>query len=164
MIGYGPEDNHFVIELTYNYPIHKYELGNDYRAIVIDSDELFEKISKIEHRESGCGRLAVKDPDGHEFKIGKAAQKPKVMRVQVNVADLAKSKNYWHGLLKMPIVEEKESRIRLSYGEDQCEWEIVKSKEPINRGTAFGRIAFSYPGDKRGGQIEARQKVQNGRR
>ncbi|CAI2348756.1 unnamed protein product [Caenorhabditis sp. 36 PRJEB53466] len=146
MIGYGPEDEHFVIELTYNYPIHKYELGNDYRAIVIDSNELFEKISSIEHRKSGCGRLAVKDPDGHEFKIGKAEQTPKVMRVQVNVGDLAKSREYWHGVLGMSIVEEKSSRIRLTYGREQCEWEIVQSKEPLTRGTAFGRIAFSYPG------------------
>ena len=27
MIGYGPEDNHFVCELTYNYGISKYPLG-----------------------------------------------------------------------------------------------------------------------------------------
>lgn len=28
MIGYGPESNHFVIELTYNYGVTNYELGN----------------------------------------------------------------------------------------------------------------------------------------
>lgn len=30
MIGYGDEDNHFVIELTYNYGIKSYKLGNDF--------------------------------------------------------------------------------------------------------------------------------------
>lgn len=30
MVGYGPEDNHFVIELTYNYGIGSYKLGNDF--------------------------------------------------------------------------------------------------------------------------------------
>ena len=30
MVGYGPEDNHFVTELTYNYGVKSYELGNDF--------------------------------------------------------------------------------------------------------------------------------------
>ena len=29
MIGYGPEASHFVIELTYNYGVREYALGND---------------------------------------------------------------------------------------------------------------------------------------
>lgn len=32
MIGYGPEDNHFVVELTYNYGIGAYQLGNDFQV------------------------------------------------------------------------------------------------------------------------------------
>ena len=32
MIGYGQETEHFVLELTYNYGVHKYELGNDYNV------------------------------------------------------------------------------------------------------------------------------------
>ena len=30
MVGYGPEDNHFVVELTYNYGLGSYKLGNDF--------------------------------------------------------------------------------------------------------------------------------------
>ncbi len=32
MAGYGPEDNHFVVELTYNYGIKEYKLGNDFQV------------------------------------------------------------------------------------------------------------------------------------
>jgi len=32
MVGYGPEDDHFVIELTYNYGIGSYQLGNDFKV------------------------------------------------------------------------------------------------------------------------------------
>ena len=32
MIGYGPEDDHFVMELTYNYGIKQYKRGNDYQV------------------------------------------------------------------------------------------------------------------------------------
>lgn len=30
MVGYGPEDDHFVAELTYNYGVGEYQLGNDF--------------------------------------------------------------------------------------------------------------------------------------
>ena len=32
MVGYGAEDNHFVVELTYNYGIKSYILGNDFQV------------------------------------------------------------------------------------------------------------------------------------
>lgn len=35
MIGFGPEDDHFVLELTYNYGIKEYEIGNDFQVIYI---------------------------------------------------------------------------------------------------------------------------------
>lgn len=33
MAGYGSEDDHFVVELTYNYGIKEYKLGNDFQVI-----------------------------------------------------------------------------------------------------------------------------------
>ena len=32
MVGYGSEDEHFVVELTYNYGIKQYKLGNDFQV------------------------------------------------------------------------------------------------------------------------------------
>lgn len=32
MVGYGPEDDHFVVELTYNYGIGTYQMGNDFKV------------------------------------------------------------------------------------------------------------------------------------
>ena len=32
MVGYGPEDNHFVMELTYNYGMKEYKRGNDFKV------------------------------------------------------------------------------------------------------------------------------------
>lgn len=34
MVGYGPEDAHFVVELTYNYGVGEYRLGNDFLVSV----------------------------------------------------------------------------------------------------------------------------------
>ena len=32
MVGYGDEDAHFVVELTYNYGIKSYVKGNDFKV------------------------------------------------------------------------------------------------------------------------------------
>lgn len=32
MVGYGPEDDHFVVELTYNYGIKQYKKGDDFQV------------------------------------------------------------------------------------------------------------------------------------
>ena len=32
MVGFGAEDDHFVAELTYNYGVGEYALGNDFQV------------------------------------------------------------------------------------------------------------------------------------
>ena len=34
MAGFGSEDDHFVVELTYNYGIKEYQLGNDFQVYI----------------------------------------------------------------------------------------------------------------------------------
>ena len=34
MAGFGPEDDHFVFELTYNYGVTDYKKGNDLREVL----------------------------------------------------------------------------------------------------------------------------------
>lgn len=48
MIGYGSEDDHFVIELTYNYGINSYEKGNDFKGITIKSREALERAKALD--------------------------------------------------------------------------------------------------------------------
>lgn len=47
MVGYGPEDNHFVIELTYNYGLGSYNLGNDFLVSIMLYSTFVNKI-KVE--------------------------------------------------------------------------------------------------------------------
>lgn len=47
MVGYGPEDNHFVAELTYNYGIGEYRLGNDFLVSTTLSSKSFLLISVL---------------------------------------------------------------------------------------------------------------------
>lgn len=70
MIGYGPEDTHFVIELTYNYGIKEYETGNDFRAITIRSKDIIERARTNNwpiHEEDG--KFVVQAPGGYKYHI-----------------------------------------------------------------------------------------------
>lgn len=70
MIGYGPEDSHFVIELTYNYGIKEYKMGNDFGGITIRSKEAVERA-----RTDGWpmteenGRYVLQAPGGYKYYI-----------------------------------------------------------------------------------------------
>ncbi|KTG05191.1 hypothetical protein cypCar_00011922 [Cyprinus carpio] len=40
MVGFGPEDDHFVAELTYNYGVGEYRLGNDFLKVSLAVSDL----------------------------------------------------------------------------------------------------------------------------
>lgn len=48
MVGYGAEDNHFVVELTYNYPVKSYEMGNDFLGMTIKSGEVLQRAKDLQ--------------------------------------------------------------------------------------------------------------------
>lgn len=59
MVGFGPEDDHFVAELTYNYGVGEYKLGNDFRVRKVQlhflqRSECLLTISSFHTRESLC--------------------------------------------------------------------------------------------------------------
>lgn len=70
MVGYGIEDTHFVVELTYNYNVNSYELGNDFLGLTIRSSEALSNAKKqnwpVEEKD-GC--FIVKAPGGYPFRL-----------------------------------------------------------------------------------------------
>ncbi|CAI8026888.1 Glyoxalase domain-containing protein 4 [Geodia barretti] len=99
MVGYGSEDNHFVVELTYNYGIKHYAKGNDYQA--------------------PDGSLVVNAPGDYTFCLhDKQSEKPDpVQSVSLGVSDLAASLKYWHELLGMTVVSQSSDRASLTFSE-----------------------------------------------
>lgn len=70
MIGYGPEDTHFVVELTYNYGVSHYESGNDFQGITIRSKEIIEraKTHNWPVKEEN-GKYVLEAPGGYKYYI-----------------------------------------------------------------------------------------------
>lgn len=112
MVGYGPEANHFVIELTYNYGVREYQRGNEFGAIRLRRgaaavlQRAKENAWPIEQLPAGPVRL--RSPDGYAFDVlddGSDAGDP-VAQTTLRCADVGKSVAYWRDVLDMSVVEE----------------------------------------------------------
>ncbi len=80
-VGYGDEQHDTVLELTYNWDTHHYDLGNGFGHIAIEVDDVYEAVEKIRAkggkvvREPGPMKhgntiLAfVEDPDGYKIEL-----------------------------------------------------------------------------------------------
>nr|CAG4648061.1 EOG090X09EK [Moina brachiata] len=147
MIGYGSEDNHFVCELTYNYGVSTYKLGNDFHGLVIQSDDALKNAEALQwpvHETDGTKYLEA--PGGYRFII-MDKQNPEntdpVKKVILASSDLEKSTNYWSGLLQMQVFERSDSKAVLGFAEDQAKLELLAIGTQVDHAKAFGRVAFS---------------------
>ncbi|XP_078404297.1 glyoxalase domain-containing protein 4 [Cetorhinus maximus] len=166
MVGFGPEDNHFVSELTYNYGIGGYRLGNDFLGITIQSSEAVSNAKKQGWAltEDEDGVFVTEDPGGYKFFLVNKEQ-PKtdpVQKVTLAVSDLQRSIDYWSNLLGMKVYEKSDAKKHalLGFADDQCKLELQVIGCPVDHGTAYGRIAFSCPGEQLP-VIETQMKMKN---
>ena len=88
-VGYGPETQQAVIELTYNYGVERYDLGAGFGHIALAVDDAYAACDAIRQRGGKVVREAgpmkhgstviafVEDPDGYKIElIQKGAQRP----------------------------------------------------------------------------------------
>merc|ERR1712122_219103 len=146
MIGYGPEDNHFVLELTYNYTVGSYKLGNDLKGLTLSLPQpLFDKVKTADKDNLGHEQA----PDGYVFHYDLApeGQKPSVSRVSLNCSDLDGAIKFWSGQLGLQVKDKAEKKALLSFCQGQADVELTQLDSKLDRGTAFGRTAFAIPGD-----------------
>lgn len=80
-LGYQPESEGAVIELTHNWDQHEYELGTAYGHIALAVDDVYDACERIRERggeitrepgpmKHGSTILAfVKDPDGYSIEL-----------------------------------------------------------------------------------------------
>lgn len=80
-VGFSSEENQAVIELTYNWDIHEYDLGNAFGHIAIAVDDVYAACERIRQAggkitrepgpmQHGTTVLAfVEDPDGYKIEL-----------------------------------------------------------------------------------------------
>ncbi|XP_054014102.1 glyoxalase domain-containing protein 4 isoform X1 [Hylaeus anthracinus] len=149
MIGYGPEDTHFVIELTYNYGIKEYEAGNDFRGITIRSKEVIERARAKEWPiKEESGKFVLQAPGGYKYYIIDEQQpmdKDPVQKVTLSSSNLQKTIAYWKDILDLKVFNQTDKSVLLGYNENQAKVEFEDIGTEVNHAKAYGRIAFSVP-------------------
>ncbi|XP_064477575.1 glyoxalase domain-containing protein 4-like [Ornithodoros turicata] len=150
MVGYGPEDSHFVLELTYNYGIGGYEQGNDFGGVVIRSDKILENARKASWPIKETARdKYLESPGGFKFIIRPVKDYKRadpVEEVLLASSDLNKTDAYWKGLLGMKQVYRSNHESVLEYDPDQTKLRFFQVNGPVNHAKAYGRVAFACPG------------------
>ncbi|HCF28813.1 MAG TPA: lactoylglutathione lyase [Cyanobacteria bacterium UBA11049] len=80
-VGYGEESDHTVLELTHNWEVEKYDLGNAYGHIALGVDDIYKTCEEIKARggkvvrepgpmKHGSTVIAfVEDPDGYKVEL-----------------------------------------------------------------------------------------------
>ncbi|EEG1033661.1 lactoylglutathione lyase [Salmonella enterica] len=80
-VGYGPETEEEVIELTYNWGVESYDMGNAYGHIALSVDNAAEACERIRQNGGNVTREAgpvkggstiiafVEDPDGYKIEL-----------------------------------------------------------------------------------------------
>jgi len=80
-VGYGDESEHTAIELTYNWDVASYDLGNGFGHLAIEVDDVYEACAEIKRRGGMVTREAgpmkggstviafVSDPDGYKIEL-----------------------------------------------------------------------------------------------
>lgn len=152
MVGYGDESTNFVIELTYNYGVKSYKLGNEFGDVTIKSKDVIERArsKKYPFEEKGDGSLIVKTPEGYKFHIlneNVADTEDPIRFITYNVSNLHKTLDYWSKILNMKVISQEKDFAMLSYNEGRFCLKFQQIPEPIDRAEAFGRIAFAVPYD-----------------
>ncbi|KOC70598.1 Glyoxalase domain-containing protein 4 [Habropoda laboriosa] len=162
MIGYGPEDTHFVIELTYNYGIKEYKRGNDFGGITIRSKEAIERA-----RADGwpikeeSGKFVLEAPGGYKYYIIDESQptnKDPVEKVTLSSSNLQNTIAYWKDILGLKVFEQSDKKVLLGYSEDQAKVEFEDIGAEIDHAAGYGRVAFSIPHAE---QPEIRKKIKD---
>ncbi|KAK3084272.1 hypothetical protein FSP39_010907 [Pinctada imbricata] len=159
MVGYGPEDNHFVVELTYNYGVGTYQLGNDFRGITISSPSAVANANKQGYPivQDGDNHVLT-SPDGYKFHIiSQEVKGDPVQMVTLASSDLQKSVDYWTKLCGMTLYSRGDNSAVLGYDDNQCKLQLLDIGVPVDHATAYGRIAFSCP-ESELPEIEKRMK------
>ncbi|RWR82876.1 putative lactoylglutathione lyase, chloroplastic [Cinnamomum micranthum f. kanehirae] len=121
-LGYGPEDSHFVVELTYNYGVPKYDIGTGFGHFGITVEDVSKTVDLIKAkggkvtREPGPVKdgntviAFIEDPDGYKFELLERGPTPEPLcQVMLRVGDLDRSISFYEKAFGMELLRKRES-------------------------------------------------------
>ncbi|XP_014506029.1 probable lactoylglutathione lyase, chloroplastic isoform X3 [Vigna radiata var. radiata] len=137
-LGYGPEDAHFAVELTYNYGIDKYDIGDGFGHFGLAVDDISRIVELVRAKGGKITRepmlvkggnsvnAFIEDPDGYQFELLERAPSPEPLcKVMLRVCDLDRSIKFYEKAFGMELLrtqdypESKKTIAILGYGPEE---------------------------------------------
>lgn len=164
-LGYGSEDSHFVVELTYNYGVEKYNLGTAFGYFGIAVEDVYAAVELIKSKGGKVTRepkpldggdvlfAFVEDPDGYKFSLVQIGPTPDPFAfIMLRVGDLDRAINFYEKAFGMRLFrtvdnpEKKYSVAFLGYGDDEKKTTVIEltynyGVTEYEKGNAYGQIA-----------------------
>ncbi|XP_068322565.1 lactoylglutathione lyase GLX1-like [Pyrus communis] len=116
-LGFGPEESHFVVELTYNYGVSSYDIGTGFGHFAIATPDVQKLVEDVRAKggtvtrepgpvKGGKSIIAfVKDPDGYMFEIIQRPSTPEPLcQVMLRVGDLERSIKFYEKALGLKLL------------------------------------------------------------
>ncbi|CAI0431097.1 unnamed protein product [Linum tenue] len=116
-LGFGPEDSHFVVELTYNYGVTSYDIGTGFGHFAIATEDVYKLVENVRAKGGSVTRepgpvkggksviAFVKDPDGYMFELIQRGPTPEPLcQVMLRVGDLDRAIKFYEKALGMKVL------------------------------------------------------------
>jgi lactoylglutathione lyase len=166
-LGFGSEESHFVVELTYNYGVTSYDIGTGFGHFAIATEDVNKLVEKVRAKggdyvtrepgpvKGGSSVIAfVKDPDGYLFEIIQRGPTPEPLcQVMLRVGDLDRSIKFYEKALGMRLLrkidrpEYKYTLAMMGYAEEQettvLELTYNYGVTEYTKGNAYAQVAIS---------------------
>ncbi|XP_042375249.1 lactoylglutathione lyase GLX1-like [Zingiber officinale] len=165
-LGFGPEDSHFVVELTYNYGVDKYDIGTGFGHFAIASEDVYKLVEDIRSKggkikrepgpvKGGTTVIAfVEDPDGYLFELIQRGPTPEPLcQVMLRVGDLERSIKFYEKACGMKLLRTKDNPdykytiAMLGYAEETesivLELTYNYGVTEYTKGNAYAQVAIS---------------------
>lgn len=121
-LGYGPEDSHFVVELTYNYGVDKYDIGSGFGHFGVAIEDVYKTVELIKAKGGKVSRepgpvkggstviAFVEDPDGYKFELIQRGPTPEPLcQVMLRVGDLDRSIKFYEKAFGMQLLRTRDN-------------------------------------------------------
>ncbi|MED6205407.1 hypothetical protein PIB30_017219 [Stylosanthes scabra] len=164
-LGYGPEDSNFTVELTYNYGVDKYDIGNGFGhfGVVVEDAAKAVDLIKVKGgkvtkepgpvKDGSTVTAFIQDPDGYEFELlERGLTSEPLCQVSLCVGDLDRAVVFYQKAIGMQILhrkdnpEQKNTVATMGYGpEDKntvLELTYNYGVTNYDKGNGYGQIAI----------------------
>ncbi|KAL4313326.1 hypothetical protein GQ457_01G046530 [Hibiscus cannabinus] len=158
-LGFGPEESHFVFELTYNYGVSSYDIGTGFGHFAIATPDIYKMVEDIRAKGGNVTRepgpvkggstviALVKDPDGYTFELIQRASTPDPLCQALGMKLVKKvdRPEYKYAMAMMGYAEEHEATVlELAYNYGVTEY---------TKGNAYAQIAIGTDDVYKSGEV-----------